>query len=73
MPETVKVRTYCGHYIGLWDLFTEPSECFWQAIVEVDAQEWKEGLCMVVCPKCYAELWQSDSHLELELDTDDNT
>lgn len=67
----MKVKVGCGCYIGppKWqrgfsDSAYEPNECCWEAVIEVDEQEWHEGDFGMNCPACGAYLDQEWGHFQ---------
>lgn len=54
----MKVHVYCGHYKGQGGYFTEPPECGWEGIVEVEADDFQRGHASTNCQSCGAELTQ---------------
>ncbi len=65
----VKVKVYCGLYIGTshWHGTEsyEPDECYYEDVIEVDDDEWLEGTVCIECPACKGELSQSNYHFSL--------
>ena len=64
----MKVKAHCGCFVGAprWQgtEIYEPDECYWEGIIEVDAEEWQEGNVCIACPKCGAELCQAYDHFK---------
>jgi hypothetical protein len=63
----MKVRYYCG--ANLLDAdpimsFLEPGECLATGVIEVDEDEWNEGMVSIECPKCGMLLEQGNGHFE---------
>lgn len=68
----MKLYWYCGYYYGEphWHGdYYEPDECGMQFETEVDSEEWKEGECCAICPKCRNILTQCYDAPEAEYET----
>lgn len=72
MCNKIKAHASCGCYVGepKWkkdsnDWYKEPDECHWEDIVELDKEDWEDGIASMNCPKCNTELTQDMEHFEL--------
>lgn len=75
MSQKVKVRWYCGYYVGepKWQGLEryEPDECATEFDTEEDVDDWAEEICEAVCPSCGAELTQPWDSPQIMEDADD--
>ena len=70
MNDTIKVKWYCGCYVGppKWqslDIY-EPDECEAEGEIEVERRDWEERCVETVCTRCGALLIQQDYHFTYE-------
>lgn len=61
-----------GFYVGepKWGTFAndwcfEPDECCWEGTVEIDEEDWCDGVGSMTCPQCGSLLTQDMDHFEL--------
>ena len=67
MNRTIKLKWYCGYFVGdaKWrGDYYEPDECGTEFESDVDYAEWVSGDARAVCPRCHAELNQSEDEPE---------
>lgn len=61
----MKLNYYCGCYKELKSLIDEPEDCEAEGTIEVDRQDWIDGIVCFTCLKCGAVLTQEMDHFNL--------